>query len=119
VLVVDELDVDDEPEVTDDVEVLVPVVAPLLPLVVVLAGEALVVPAEDVVEVAWWGRAASAENRPAPASEAAATQPVTCRLRRSQASRREGVVMPSSKTPWPQCRLSAASTPRYRLLGAP
>jgi hypothetical protein len=74
VLDVDELDVDDEPEVTDDVEVLVLVVA--LPLVVVLAGEVLVSPAEVVVEVAWWGRAARAENSPAPASDAAATQPV-------------------------------------------
>jgi hypothetical protein len=117
VLVVDELDVDDEPELAEDVEVLV--VAPLLlELVVVLAGERLLPPAEAVVEVAWWGRAARAENSPAPASDAAATQPVTWRLRRSQASRREGVVMPPSKSWWPQRRLSAASTSRYRLLGA-
>ena len=114
-LLVDELDVDDEPE-ADAVEVLV--VAPLLlSLVVVLAGERLA-PLVEAVVVAWWGRAARAENSPAPASDAAATQPVTWRLRRSQASRREGVVMTPSKSPRPQRRLSAASAPRYRLLKA-
>ena len=106
-LVVDEPEVDDEPEVAAEAGA-----------VVVLSDEALVAPAEVVVDVAWWGRAARAENSPAPASDAAATQPVTWRLRRSQASRREGVVMTPSKSLSPQRRLSAASTPRYRLLGA-
>jgi hypothetical protein len=122
-LVVDELDVVDEPDVADDVEppetVEVTVVAPpLLLLVVALACEALLLPAEVAVDVAWWGWAAKAANRPTPPSEPAATQAVARRLRRSHVSRREGVVMTPSKSASPQSRLSARSAPRYKLLGA-
>lgn len=56
---------------------------------------ALEVPPERVaVTVARWGWAAKVANTPTPASEPAATTPVTARLRRRRVSRRERVVMP-------------------------
>jgi hypothetical protein len=72
------------------------------------------------VEAAWlvWAWAARAAKSPTPASDPAATQPVAVRVRRSQASRREGVVMAPSKAATPQSHLSAASMARYRLLWA-
>jgi hypothetical protein len=42
------------------------------------------------------GWAARAVKRPTPARDPAATSPVAVRVRRNQASRREGVGMPSS-----------------------
>jgi hypothetical protein len=76
-----------------------------------------VVPEVAAAVLAWWGVAARTEKSPTPASDPAATQPVVFRLRRSQLSRKEGVVMSGSTTARPQSPLSVASTPRYKFLG--
>jgi hypothetical protein len=132
VLVVEEPAVVDEPEAPDDVESPEDEEAPEeeavpeedeleeVPPVVALVDEPLVLLAAlvAVVVLAWCGWAASAANRPTPASEPAATQPVALRVRRNEASRREGVVMTTSRPAVPQRRLSVPATPRYKLLRA-
>jgi hypothetical protein len=79
-------------------EAAVEVVAEEAPVEVVAEDPVEDVPVAAVVPeaLAWWGWAASAANRPRPATEPAASQPVVVRLRRSQRSRMAGVVMQPS-----------------------
>ncbi len=88
VLVVDD-ELDDEPA-TGEVVAVVAVDAESEAALVV---ETPAVDEPDAVEAVWWGWAARAANTPTPASDPAATMPVTARLRRSRMSRRERVVM--------------------------
>jgi hypothetical protein len=60
--------------------------------------------------------AARAANNPTPATDAAATAPVTARLRRNQASRREGDVMSPIYLHKPQNDLSVCSVFRHKFL---
>jgi hypothetical protein len=75
------------------------------------------VTAEPVWALAWPGWPARAANSPTPASEPAATTPVTARLRRSKPSRREDEVMAFIKATDPQNPLRVGSVLGHKFLG--